>query len=191
MAYQTSEKAGSRLPGWKRAAGKWGLLLTLAFLFLLAGFSLGRAGADNTALPGSEGDPLVTASWVEARLNTFSQTLRQNLQGRLEVPEGSGVEQPVPGQVVTPAPVYEVVVLQPGTQLLTGSGTEFILRSGKASVITASGGGIADLTSGKDLGNGEAVPRDHLLLSPKDDGRGVLTETEAIFMIRGKFTAVQ
>ena len=185
-------KAGNRLSGWKRAAGKWSLLLTLAFLFLLAGFSLGRAGADNTALPGSEEDPLVTASWVEARLNTFSQTLRQNLQGRLEVPEdSSGFEQPVPGQAVPAAPVYEVVVLQPGTQLLTGSGTELILRSGKASVIAASGGGIADLTSGKDLGNGEVVPRDHLLLSPKDDGRGVLTETEAILMIRGKFTAVQ
>ncbi len=201
MTGQTGEEDKGRLPGRKHFGKNWKFSLALAFLFLAAGFFLGQvAGADTGVLPGSEGDPLVTAGWVEARLTAFAQALKtgqsewENLDDRMQSPEGSGVEQPVPGEAViitSPASVYEVVVLQSGTQLLTGSGTEFILRSGKAKAIAASGGGIADLTSGKDLENGEAISADHLLLSPKDDGRGALTETDAIFMVRGKFSTVQ
>ncbi|NLX90332.1 MAG: hypothetical protein GXZ07_01860 [Firmicutes bacterium] len=188
-------------PALRQRKGKnWFFSLTLAFLFLLAGFFLGRiAVADTGLIPGSEEDPLVTASWVEARLNTFSKTIKAELAGQQagngsqKTPEAPS-EQPPAGQIIavpSPAPAYEVIVLQPGTKLLTGAGTEFILRSGKARIIAGPGGGIADLTAGKELVDGDAVPREHLLLSPRDDGRGALMETEVIFLIRGKFNTTQ
>lgn len=201
MTGQTGENNKGRPRGWIQAGEKRYLPLALGFLFLLVGFFLGQvAGADTGVIPGSEEDPLVTASWVEARLNAFSKALQVGQSGQPspginnESPKNGGAEQPAPGQIITipsPVPVYEVVVLQPGTRLLTGSGTEFILRSGRAKTLEAPGGGIADLTSGKDLGNQDAIPRGHLLLSPRDDGRGALTETEVIFLIRGKFRTAQ
>lgn len=199
MTGQAGENDRLRQAWWQRIGKKWFFPLTLAFLFLLAGFFLGRvAVADTGLIPGSEEDPLVTAGWVEARLSTFSKTIKAELAGmQIESsskPPESPPDQPAPGHIIaipSSAPVYEVVVLQPGTRLLAGAGTELILRSGRARVIVAPGGGIVDLTSGKELGDGEAVPREHLLLSPRDDGRGALTETEVIFLIRGKFNTTQ
>jgi hypothetical protein len=180
---------------WQRVGKKWFPFLALAFLFLLGGFFLGRvAVADGSAIPGSEEDPLVTAGWVEARLRTLKAELSGLKTEGGNGPRGDAEGQPPSGQVVmvpSPAPVYEVAVLQPGARFLAGHGTEFILRSGRAVTIAADSGGVADLTSGVDLENKEAIPRNHLLLSPKDDGRGAVAETEVIFLIRGKYNVVQ
>ena len=176
---------------------KWGRTAALALVLILAGFIMGQAAGANSALvPGSEGDPLVTASWVEAKLNAFSQALkaeqneRQILEDRMRQLEGGGVERPSPGQPVyiTPeAPTYEVVAVSPGKKLLTGSGTEFILRSGNAKALGGSGGGLSNLTTGRNFSSGETIPRDNLFLSARDDGRGVVTSSETIFLVRGGY----
>ncbi|RJX26102.1 MAG: hypothetical protein C4554_06260 [Dethiobacter sp.] len=176
---------------WKLTGGKGGRALALALVFLLVGFLLGQAaGADPTIVPGSENDPLVTASWVEARLNAFFQKERQILDDRMKQLEGSGVERPASGQpvyITTPAPTFQVVVVAPGKKLLSGSGTEFILRSGRAKAVEGAGGGLSDLTAGRNIPSDELVNKDHLILSPREDGRGVVTETEAIFLVRGGY----
>jgi hypothetical protein len=71
--------------------------------------------------------------------------------------------------------------------MLTGSGTEIILRSGSARLVEGPGGGLSDLTSGTNLSDGDNIARDHLLLSPKDDGRGIMAATNTIFMVRGDY----
>lgn len=174
---------------------KWGRTAALALVFILAGFILGQAaGANSSLVPGSESDPLVTASWVEAKLTAFSQALkdeqkeRQILEDRMKQLEGGDVERPSPGDPVyiTPqAPTFEVVVVKPGKKLLTGSGTEFILRSGNAKALEGTGGGLSNLTTGRNLSAGETIPRDNLFLSPRDDGRGVAASSETIFLVRG------
>ena len=174
MKEQTEEKnkhqlPEKKLPERKKIWGRWGLLVP-ALLLLAVGFFLGQVAGASTNSPGSEGDPLVTVSWVEARLAAFSK----------DGTSGSGAE----NQAFT----YELITLPKGAKLLTGTGTEFILRSGKAKSIAGAGGGIADLTAGQDLTNNVAIIRNHLLLSPKEDGRGVLMETESIFLIRGAYT---
>jgi len=167
--------------GMQLLPGRW-LLVTMAgvaVLFLLTGFFLGQAvGANPSVVPGSEQDPLVTASWVEARLNTFAQALG---------------ERPLPGVVreLEPAPVYKIVVVEAGQTMLTGEGTEFILRSGRArALVPVKDTGLANLTTGKNLIDGEPIERDHLILSPRDDGRGIVTVTQAIFLVRKNYRIV-
>lgn len=176
--------------------GKWGISLVLALVFLIAGFVLGRAvGADPLAVPGSEKDPLVTASWVEAKLDAFAralkeeQTERQKLEDRMRQLEGDGVERPVPGTPIPSIkpPAFEIVVVPSGRKLLTGASTEIILRSGSGKAVEGPGGGLSNLTKGVELLSGDRIERDHLLLSPRGDGRGVIVEKDAIFMVRGEY----
>jgi hypothetical protein len=180
MREQAGEKNELRLPERRRSWKRWGLIVP-AILLLTAGFFLGQAAGANTSSPGSEGDPLVTVSWVEARLAAFS---RDGTAG-----SGSGSAQFTDAESQPFA--YELINVPRGAKLLTGTGTEFILRSGRARAIAGAGGGIADLTSGQDLSNNIPIIRNHLLLSPKEDGRGVLMETESIFLIRGAYTTIE
>ena len=173
MMINTGKKDGVHSTKGKQNMGKRSLILP-ALILAVAILLLGQVVGANAVPPGSEGDPLVTASWVEARLASYFQS-SSPAAGLPANAEGAGS-------------VYELVVLPAGTKLLTGTGTEFILRSGKARSVAADGGGIADLTSGKDLGNRESIVRNHLLLSPKEDGRGASMDTESIFLIRGPYS---
>lgn len=176
---QTKESRRCRkLPG-----GRWLITLAgVAALFLLAGLLLGQVVVANTGVvPGSEQDPLVTASWVEARLDAFAR----------------GGVQPLPSQpgeavrIVEPAPAYTVVVVEAGKKMLPGEGTEFILRSGQAkAVVPIEGNGLTNLTAGRNLEAGDRIERNHLILCPREDGRGVITETETIFLVRGKYRII-
>ena len=104
--------------------GKWGRASALALIFMLIGFLLGQvAGADAGVIPGSENDPLVTASWVEAKLNEFSRSLKE--QKDLQIPEERIKQEdndghPSPGQpvVIAPAPTYEVIAVAKGQKCL-------------------------------------------------------------------------
>ncbi len=68
-----------------------------------------------------------------------------------------------------------VVSVPPGQKLVAQAGTEFILRGGNAVVtlLPTSAGGFSDLTSGQNLGQGAAVPANHLLLAARSDGRAI------------------
>lgn len=180
----------------KLKEGNKGRFLAPALIFLLIGFLLGQVTvADSAPVPGSESDPLVTASWVEAKFEAFSRALkeeqleRQILEDRMRQLEGSGAELPAPGQPPPPltAPTFEVVAVNAGQKMLSGSGTEFILRSGQARAVAGAGGGLSDLTAGTNLAADEQIKRDHLLLSPREDGRGVAAQSAAIFLIRGGY----
>lgn len=81
-----------------------------------------------------------------------------------------------------------VVELEPGQRLICGAGTEIILRGGSGAVIDSELGGLCDVTQGKDLRMGEAAPANHLLLVPRDDGRGIQALTAVILMVRGNYT---
>lgn len=81
----------------------------------------------------------------------------------------------------------EVVNLRSGQSLLAEGGTEIILRGGRAVVIASPLGGLCDVTQGRDLSAGEVIPANHLLIVPRDDGRGVKAETDTILMVRGGY----
>lgn len=73
-------------------------------------------------------------------------------------------------------------------RIILGAGTEFVLRSGKALAIKGELGALVDLITGKDLDAGAGVPVNHLILSPRDDNRGVRMSEDSWVLIKGYYT---
>lgn len=84
--------------------------------------------------------------------------------------------------------LWQVVNLKAGQKLMAGAGTELILRAGSANAVTSPGGGLSDVTAGKDLSGGVALVANHLVIVPRADGRGVAAVTDAVFLVRGAYT---
>lgn len=120
--------------------------------------------------PGSQSDPLVTLSYVNNRIEQIKTYIDDKLSS---------------GENNTFA--MEIVELKKGQFLIANAGTEIILRGGKGTAIVSQLGGLQDITEGVDLGEGANIPLYHLLLVPRDDGRGVYCTTDAIFMVRGSY----
>ena len=105
---------------------------------------------------GSAGDPLVTKGYVDQAVS-----------------EAAG------------AWAFAPIEIKAGHTLTGGVGAEIILRSGEATAIGNESNGVSDLTAGVDLATGEAVQTNHLLLVPRDDGRGLKALTDGWVMVRG------
>ena len=157
--------------------------VALATVMIGAGVWIGAvysntAVGSGTSQPGTADDPVVTKSYVD-------QQIQKALGG------GSSTTPTKPTEP-SPSVVEEVKVvnLKPGKILFAKAGTEFIVRSGKAVIYTESKDGVADLTDGMDLVNGQAAPTNHLLSFPRD-GRGITVkegiESGLVVMVRGGY----
>ena len=145
------------------------ILASLAFCMVLtlsvALSSPAMVNANQTpanAAAGSADDPLITLSYLNSVLSSSANSSN----------------------------AYEVLELKKGQRLgAKSSSLEIILRSGYATVISQySNQGIADLTWGEELLNGENLPINHSLLIPRADGRGVLINSAiAYIMVRGDY----
>lgn len=124
--------------------------------------------------PGTERDPLVTLSYVEEKIDQVKEQLKFYVDSKISADTGGGN-------------VLEVVNLSEGQSIIGQAGTEMILRGGKATAIVSNLGGLSDITLGEDIGmNGKLSPN-HLLIIPRDDGRGAYATTDAIFLVRGEY----
>lgn len=138
---------------------KWVTALIAAVM--VVSFSVIAATAAGT--PGSEDDPVVTKSYVDNKIAS--------------IPQGGAS-----------AATYKAISLEAGQTLLGKEGTELILRSGEATALDNGANGISDVTAGTDLWTGNAVAANHLLLIPREDGRGVKAKTIIWVMVRGGYT---
>jgi len=120
-----------------------------------------------TFTPGSAQDPVVTKSYVDARLT--------DLENKLTGSQGT-------------SNAYVPLQILQGKTLLGGVGTEIIFRSGEAKAIDNGLNGISDITSGSDLRTGESLTLNHLIVIPKEDGRGITATTDIWVLIKGKYT---
>lgn len=143
------------------------LFMTILAVAVFAFFAV-SANADISE-PGSESDPIVTKSYVDKVLYNLKQYVDSKSGGS--------------------SASFEIVYMEQGRQLIGDKGTEIILRSGIASVVDRGTGGLADVTAGKDITNGEKVSQNHLLIVPRDDGRGVKAETNnVVLLVKGGYT---
>lgn len=90
--------------------------------------------------------------------------------------------------VLYPQMKFNVVDVPAGKTVICGAGTELILRMGTCSVVGTQKGGVSDVTMGFDLADSTNVQGNHLLIVPLDDGRGVRTSSDCIFMIKGTYS---
>lgn len=128
-----------------------------------------------SATPGSSEDPIVTMSYVEKRVQAVYDELK-TLIGQA----------PTSQQTSSPS-IYQAKTFDAGTRLFLGEGTEIILRRGDAHIVDPTGNGIPDLTAGEDIFDGTPVPQNHVLLSPREDGRGIKASTKVTLMIKGTY----
>jgi hypothetical protein len=155
--------------------------IVLAALIFGGGFALGSAvvssadGLIDPNQPGSVNDPLVTKSYVD-------EQVAKAVKSELEKQKSTGN--------VSASRELLVVELNPGESLIAGSGAEFIVRNGKAVAIGGKDG-IPDITDGDSIADGELIPLNHLLLFPRDDGRGIQPhpdqKTTVFVMVRGSY----
>lgn len=140
--------------------------------------------------PGSSNDPIVTKSYVDDSVKQIvqSEMSKQSVnedkikQIVADILKSSGSQS---GAGLT------VVGLKDGQMLYAGAGTEFIVRNGSAVVFSTDGNGVPDLTAGEDIKDGASVDNNHLLLFPRDGGRGIKpaegTKGTVYVMVRGKY----
>ncbi|WP_433922027.1 hypothetical protein [Paenibacillus taichungensis] len=154
-----------------------------------------------TSQPGTADDPVVTKSYVDQQIQKAlgggTNTGSGNTSGSNSGSTGNGNSGSTSGDTSLPPLVsgasdaVEIVTVKPGQQLIGASGAEFIVRSGKAVIVSEGTNGVADLTDGVDLTNGQTAPTNHLLSFPRD-GRGITildgNKYSLTVMVRGGYS---
>jgi len=154
-------------------------------LTLAVGVCIGQIGSANSGTtPGSADDPLVTKSYVDQKLASLGSGGNTGTTPPPPPPATGGSTTPVSG-----VDTFVAVQVPAGKIIKGGEGAEMILRSGSATIVASSNGGITDITGGKDLAQGTAVEKNHMLLIPRNDGRGLkIGDYQAFVMVRGTYT---
>jgi len=139
------------------------------------------------AAPGDTSDPIVVLSYlneqIEALISKYKLEDIDEMQKQIDNLDSSGGS--------SSSMALEIVEIRDGEKIIAGSGSELILRGGEAVIIGSEMGGISDVTLGKDFVSGMSVVPNHLMIVPRDDGRGVYAEKYAIFMVRGTYEVVK
>lgn len=148
--------------------------MVIGLLALMGVLLVGQVVYAATKEPGTADDPLVTLSFVEQKLEQLKFYIDESLKG---VQSGGGSE----------GAALEVVELNKGQTLIGAQGTEIILRSGDAVAIDSPSGGLSDVTGAKDLKAEEVIPTNHLIIIPRDDGRGIRAKNNVFIMVRGGY----
>ena len=174
--------------------------LRTALCVMLVGTVL-AAFVASAAEAGSQGDPLVTLSYlndtflgqllgkVDSKIGEQNQTIRQELEQRIDQ-----AEQEILGQVTGTGTVsgttasYHEVTLSDGQTLYGSAGCEVMLRSGSASCVSEgkSTPGLVDISGGGTINHGSALKENHLYTMTAD--RGVKASGAVTLLVRGSYT---
>lgn len=156
-------------------------------IFLIVFLSFNVAVALDT--PPDENDPLVTQSYVELRINQVKTYFDEKINSIVSDVSSLKTEISNMKQTTPSNNAFEPVILKYGQRFIGEAGTEFILRVGTGKSITTDEGGIVDATGGIDIQNNKELPKQHLLIIPRSDGRGmqVTDKQGAIIMVKGGY----
>lgn len=143
------------------------------------------------AAPGDTNDPIVVLSYLNDRLEDLIEKYSlEDIDEMKEQIDDLSDSTNAPGSGSSSMAI-EVVEIKTGERIICGAGTELILRGGEAKIIGSELGGLTNVTLGKDFVSGMAAVPNNLLIVPRDDGRGVYTDSYAIFMVRGSYKVIK
>ena len=168
-------------------------ILGLGLAFLAGGLIAG--GSWLSANPGGAEDPLVSRSYVDMRINEIVQLI--NAQGAGQQVDTEAVVNEILaditgffGAAAGDDMGFTPVHVNAGQMILGGEGVEIIRRSGSATAHVPGSDGIVNASAGLDLDHGHPISANHLLIIPREDGRGIRATTDSWFIIRGEFTII-
>ncbi|HHX60402.1 MAG TPA: hypothetical protein GX707_06655 [Epulopiscium sp.] len=176
-------------------------LFVLAVTIMIGISNIGPLSAGELQ-PGSSEDPVVTKGYVDKLIRDIqlngtaggstSDITNERVKAQEEMigllnNELNRLKSDVGKMGNAESSRYEVVDVSPGQRLIGKQGSEIILRSGEGTAIISDNGGLQDMTEGIDITSG-FVPKYHLMIIPREDGRGVLVTKQATFMVRGGYT---
>ncbi len=171
---------------------------------LLVSYSLLVVGVTATGGAGSEGDPLVTLSYlnntfmaqlmggVDTRLAERDQELAAQLAAQIEE-DGARLAQQYGGGTAGgegsgTAETFVVVTISNGQILYGEIGCEVMLRVGTAKCVSPSNPGLIDETDGTTLNNESKLVQNHLYMMTISD-RGVKATAATVkLLVRGGYT---
>ncbi len=144
---------------------------------------------------GSESDPLVSKSYVDSKIEQVLTLINGNGTGSSSGVDVDALAEQVLAKInegdITGGSVaaegYVPVSVAVGQTIYGGEGTEFILRAGKGNISVSGVDGIADITTGEELLNGSKAVKNHLMIVPRDDGRGIEVTEAAWFLVKGSY----
>lgn len=169
--------------------------ITAVVLASLAAFGVTAAAAYD-----SSEDPIVTLSYLTKIFKTelledLNKTIDTELDRRMDNLDLSQYQPSYeePAQPAVSSSTYEVVELSWGDALYAAGACDIMLRAGSAYCVAPDASqGIADYTSGAEIYNYQYLTKNHMCLIPRGDGRGIIADSESVFvMVRGDYTIVE
>jgi len=124
----------------------------------------------------SNDNSTATKSYVDDKITQLLQTLESG--GTINVTSSSGKAE---GGYV---PVHVGV----GQKLVGEEGTEAILRVGRSFAVVPGEESLIDVTSGTELSDKGELKKNHVIIIPRNDGRGVRVVEDAWFLVKGGYT---
>lgn len=183
-------------------------VVTICILSMVTVNYISASGAE----PGSNSDPVVSKSYVDAQINqlksmigtqsinpsntitttnTIDSVTKQNLVDEIlavvEALYGDKIDKASNTDITTDK-AFLPVQLAKGQYLIGGEGTEIIFRSGQAVAYSKNEMGIIDVSDGVELFNGAGLTVNHLLIVGRNDGRGATAYEDSWFMVKGSYT---
>jgi hypothetical protein len=158
---------------------------------------------------GIDADPLVTKSYVDKQIASLASKLGSGTSGGTGTVDSSAIAQlqtdigdltkfvidameeneALKARIASLESGYTVVEVKAGKKILLSGGTEAILRNGSATAVKGSNGDLMiDATAGVDLKDGTSIPLQHILISSRNDGRGLSVKTNSFLLVRGAYT---
>ena len=161
---------------------KWLASLAGAFLAgVICVFAVySTVAADSAKTPGSADDPVVTKSYVDAKVAALVKAELDKLAGGGDLGSSGDAS----------AAALEVVKIPVGQTMMVEAGGEVVIRTGSAVAVSSDENGLSDVTEGADIAPGKPVASNHLILFPRD-GRGIKhspdAKTDMIVLVRGGY----
>ena len=140
-------------------------------------------------------DPVISLSYLKQYIQTMVNPQINTLQAKIDAMEA---ELEILRQVDSsydPSSAsleqYTVLHVMQGTVVNASAACDIMLRAGEAEAVVpeSAQGNLSDYTVGAEIGDGEAIPLNHMILIARGDGRGIrVLSGEAYIMIRGEYT---
>lgn len=139
---------------------------------------------------GTYEDPIVTKSYVDQKVAEVKSSINGGVTSTELAAQNTIIkelQEEIEILKSTQNSIYEVVTVAEGQTIIGEQSTEMIVRAGEGIIVASNAGGVQDITSGLDIASGQIAPKNHLLLIPRSDGRGLLANKKLTVMVRGGY----